>query len=198
MLPPLFWPNEANRKDALLLGAPGVEPEGGPDGTDSRRVCLCRFVADACLVRGLCVGLPRDRTRLQRIRPCLRHHRRQAFRVAAMRAPQPAAGLHACVVPSRWFAHHLDRTRNGHVLALAVAKRTLHARGARLLQRVPSGASCPNALLLWRCFSAHNYQRACGRASWTSDRPLVDQGHSTSARTAVCDDQHVVLITLPS
>src|SRR5262249_3305871 len=29
MLPPLFWPNEANRKDALL-GTPGVEPEGGP------------------------------------------------------------------------------------------------------------------------------------------------------------------------
>src|SRR5262249_60479394 len=90
MLPPLFWPNEANRKDALLLGAPGVEPEGGPDGTDSRRVCRCRFVADACLVRGLCVGLPRHRTRLQRIRPRLRHHRRQAFRVAAMRAPNPS------------------------------------------------------------------------------------------------------------
>src|SRR5262249_53386459 len=104
MLPPLFWPNEANRKDALLLGAPGVEPEGGPDGTDSRRVCRCRFVADACLVRGLCVGLPRDRTRLQRIRPRLRHHRRQAFRVAAMRAPQPAAGASrksASTPPSR-------------------------------------------------------------------------------------------------
>src|SRR5262249_33896134 len=108
MLPPLFWPNEANRKDALLLGAPGVEPEGGPDGTDSRRVCRCRFVADACLVRGLCVGLPRDRTRLHRIRARLRHHRRQAFRVAAMRAPQPAACLHACVVPPRWVTGGFD------------------------------------------------------------------------------------------
>src|SRR5262249_37214354 len=80
------------------------------------------------------------------------------FRVAAVRAPQPAAGLHTCVVPSRWFVHHLDRTRNGHVLALVAAKRTLHARGARLLQRAPSGASCPNALLFdsyqccWGCF----------------------------------------------
>jgi hypothetical protein len=26
-----------------------------------------------------------------------------------MRASQPAAGLHTGVVPSRWFAHHLDR-----------------------------------------------------------------------------------------
>src|SRR5262245_37533926 len=31
-LPPLFWPNEANRKDALLPGAPGVEPEGDQMG----------------------------------------------------------------------------------------------------------------------------------------------------------------------
>jgi hypothetical protein len=38
---------------------------------------------------------PRDRS------PRLRDHRRQAC-VAAMRAPQPAAGLHACVVPPRW------------------------------------------------------------------------------------------------
>src|SRR5262249_27538971 len=45
---------------------------------------------------------------------------------------------------------------------------------------------------------AHNHQRACGRASWTSDRPLVDQGHSTSARTAICDDQNLVLVTLAS
>jgi hypothetical protein len=92
---------------------------GEPDGTDSRRVCRCRFVVDACLVRGRCVGMPRGRTRLQRICPCLRHHRRQAFRVAAMRAPQPAAGLYTCVVPSRWFAHHLKRARNGHAPALA-------------------------------------------------------------------------------
>jgi hypothetical protein len=70
------------------------------------------------------VGMPRGRTRLQRICPRLRYRRRQAFRVAAMRAPQPAAGLHTCVVPSRWFAYHLNRTRNGHVLSLTVAKRT--------------------------------------------------------------------------
>src|SRR5262249_49471871 len=57
------------------------------------------------------------------------------FRVAAVRAPQPAAGLHTCVVPSRWFVHHLDRTRNGHVLALAVAKRTLHAREPHFLDK---------------------------------------------------------------
>src|SRR5262249_55823017 len=176
-------PNGTDRgKTRARNTGPGPEPQGEPDGTDSRRVCRCRFIVAACLVRRRCVGMPCGRTRLQRICRRLRHRRRQAFRVAAVRAPQPAAGLHTCVVPSRWFAHHLDRTRNGHVLALAVAKRTLHGRGARLLQRVPSGASCPNALLLWRCFSAHNYQRACGRASWTSDRPLVDQGHSTSAQ----------------
>ena len=35
-----------------------------------------------------------------------------------MRAPQPAAGLHTCVVPSWWFAHYVDRTRNRHALAL--------------------------------------------------------------------------------
>jgi len=52
-----------------------------------------------------------------------------------VRAPQPAAGLHTCVVPSRWFVHHLDRTRNGHVLALAVAKRTLHAREPHFLDK---------------------------------------------------------------
>src|SRR5262245_62260297 len=51
---------------------------------------------------------------------------------------------------------------------------------------------------LRRCFLAHNYQRACGRASWTSDRSLVDKGHSTPARTAVCDDQNLVLVTLAS
>ena len=49
---------------------------GEPDGTDSRRVCRCRFVVDACLVRGRCVGMPRGRTRLQRICPRLRYHRR--------------------------------------------------------------------------------------------------------------------------
>src|SRR5262249_41404794 len=54
------------------------------------------------------------------------------------------------------------------------------------------------ATQLRRCFRAHNYQRACGRASWTSGRSLVDKGHSTPARTAVCDDQNLVLVTLAS
>jgi hypothetical protein len=64
------------------------------------------------------------------------------------------------------------------------------ARHARAL------VSC--ATQLRRCFRAHNYQRACGRASWTSGRSLVDKGHSTPARTAVCDDQNLVLVTLAS
>src|SRR5262249_2909850 len=54
----------------------------------------------------------------------------------------------------------------------------------------------PCATQLRRCFRAHNYHRACGRTPWTPDRLLVDDGHSTSARPAVCDDQHLVLITL--
>src|SRR5262249_60810404 len=45
MLPPLFWPNEANRKDALLLGAPGVEPEGDQMGRT-----LAAFVVAASLL----------------------------------------------------------------------------------------------------------------------------------------------------
>ena len=52
--------------------------------------------------------------------------------------------------------------------------------------------------LLWRGFRAHYHERAGGRASWTGDRPLVHQGHSTSARPAVSDDEHLVLITFPS
>jgi len=56
----------------------------------------------------------------------------------------------------------------------------------------------PFATQLRRGFRAHNYQRACGRASWTGDRSLVDKGHSTPARTAVCDDQNLVLVTLAS
>jgi hypothetical protein len=54
----------------------------------------------------------------------------------------------------------------------------------------------PCATQLRRCFRAHNYH--CGRASWTSGRSLVDKGHSTPARTAVCDDQNLVLVTLAS
>ena len=105
-------PNETDRED----GCP--EHSGGTDGTDCRRVCRCCFIIAPCLVRRRCVGMPCGRTRLQRICRRLRHCRRQTFRVAAMRAPQPAAGLHTCVVPSRWFAHHVDRTRNRHALAL--------------------------------------------------------------------------------
>jgi hypothetical protein len=56
----------------------------------------------------------------------------------------------------------------------------------------------PCATQLRRCFRAHNYQRACGRASWTSGRSLVDKDHGAPARTAVCDDQNLVLITLPA
>jgi len=59
-------------------------------------------------------------------------------------------------------------------------------------------ALVPCATQLRRCFRAHNYQRACGGASWTSGRSLVDKGHSTPARTAVCDDQNLVLVTLAS
>src|SRR5262249_12587771 len=62
----------------------------------------------------------------------------------------------------------------------------------------PARCLVPCATQLRRCFRAHNYQRACGRASWTSDRSLVDMGHSTPARTAVCDDQDLVLVTLAS
>jgi hypothetical protein len=112
-------PNETDRKTRARNTGQAQSLRGRTDGTDSRRVCRCRFVVDACLVRGRCVGMPRGRTRLQRICPRLRHRGRQAFRVAAMRAPQPAAGLHTCVVPSRWFAHQLNRPRNGHAPALA-------------------------------------------------------------------------------
>src|SRR5262245_10843341 len=45
-----------------------------------------------------------------------------------------------------------------------------------------------NPTRLRRCFRAHHYQRACGHASWTSDR----EGHSTSARTAVGKDKRRV------
>jgi hypothetical protein len=69
--------------------------------SDDRRREKENIVA-ACLVRRRCVGMPCGRTRLQRICRRLRHRRRQAFRVAAVRAAQPAASLHACVVPSRW------------------------------------------------------------------------------------------------
>src|SRR5262245_20050046 len=51
---------------------------------------------------------------------------------------------------------------------------------------------------LGRCLCTHHHERACGRASWTGDRSLVDEGDSPSARTAVCDDQNLVLVTLAS
>src|SRR5262245_208595 len=110
-------PNETDRKTRARKPGSARASGGNRDGTDSRRVCRCRFVVDACLVRSRCVGMPRGRTRLQRICPRLRHRRCQAFCFAAMRAPQSAAGLHTRVVPARWFAHHLDRTRNGHAPA---------------------------------------------------------------------------------
>ena len=134
-------PNETDRKTRARNTGPAQSLSGEPDGTASCRVCNCRFVVDACLVRGRCVGMPRGRARLQRICPRLRHCRRQAFRVAAMRAPQPAAGLHTCVVPSRWFAHHLGRTRNGHVPTLAPAGRA--SGGEKLAEweiKGPAGA----------------------------------------------------------
>src|SRR5262249_59250144 len=86
-------PNETDTKTRAQNTGQAQSLGGEPDGTDSRHVCRCRFVVDACLVTGRCVGMPRGRTRLQRICPRLRHRRCQAFRFAAMRAPQPAASL---------------------------------------------------------------------------------------------------------
>jgi hypothetical protein len=51
---------------------------------------------------------------------------------------------------------------------------------------------------LGRCLCTHHHERACGRGSWTADRSLVDDGDRPSARTAVCDDQNLILVTLAS
>jgi hypothetical protein len=52
--------------------------------------------------------------------------------------------------------------------------------------------------VLRRCFRTNHYERAGGRTSWAGDGSFIDKSHRTSARTAICDDQHLVLVTLPS
>jgi hypothetical protein len=51
--------------------------------------------------------------------------------------------------------------------------------------------------LLW-CLRANHDERASSRASWAADCSFIDEGHRTSARTAICDHKHLVLITFGS
>ena len=52
--------------------------------------------------------------------------------------------------------------------------------------------------VLGRRFRTHHHERAGGGAPGASDRSFVDQCHRTSARTAVRDDEHLVLVALRS
>jgi hypothetical protein len=75
---------------------------------------------------------------------------------------------------------------------------TLPQGDGRAWPAFAGGAIGGECNLLGRCLCAHHHERACRRASWTGDRSLVDEGDSPSARTAVCDDQNLVLVTLAS
>jgi hypothetical protein len=94
----------------------------------------------------------------------------------------------------RCFRRRVSRYRRGRVKWVHVRRSTARVGedeaelSSKAQSRVPLG----------RCLCTHHHERACGRASWTGDRSLVDEGDSPSARTAVCDDQNLVLVTLAS
>jgi hypothetical protein len=84
---------------------------------------------------------------------------------------------------------------------MAAQRPSIFACLTRSVRKGPAfagGAIGGECNLLGRCLCAHHHKRACRRASWTGDRSLVDEGDSPSARTAVCDDQNLVLVTLAS
>jgi hypothetical protein len=80
----------------------------------------------------------------------------------------------------RGFAH--GRTRSDKPTRIALNHRQLENR--------------ERPLLFGLC--AHHDERASSCASWATDCSFVDEGHRTSARTAVCDHKHLVLIAFGS